>query len=262
MSVDIEKLREPFPANAIRQRAGGGGRMLSYVEGHTVIRRLNEACAEWDFTIIREWQEGNLLKAQVQLCIPGLGCRQHVGVQVFSDRQGTEDVQAKGHITDALKKSATLFGVGLELYGPDYEAGEVAHHPVPVVNNSRDNRAAPNTNLQQQPSSPPQQRPQASSTAAITPSQIKYLWSLSAQKGWGNDGVYDYIRGTYGKGEVHELTRREASEMLDVLNTRPDAKPAGPRQEPQKGNPQGLPAFEEPEWLASAPLPDPDRWTN
>ena len=28
----------------------------------------------------------------------------------------------KGAVSDALKKAATLFGVGLELYGPDYEA--------------------------------------------------------------------------------------------------------------------------------------------
>lgn len=123
--VDLDKLRADFPREAIKQRAGGGGRSLSYVEGFTVIRRLNEACPAWDFAIVREWQDGNLLKAHVRLTIPGLGSREHVGVQVFGDRPGTEDVQAKGHITDALKKAATLFGVGLELYGPDYEAGEI-----------------------------------------------------------------------------------------------------------------------------------------
>ena len=32
----------------------------------------------------------------------------------------------KGAVTDALKKSATLFGVGLELYGEYYEAGNEA----------------------------------------------------------------------------------------------------------------------------------------
>jgi hypothetical protein len=36
----------------------------------------------------------------------------------------------KGAISDAIKKAATLFGVGLDLYGPDYEAGEIDDQPV------------------------------------------------------------------------------------------------------------------------------------
>jgi len=41
-----------------------------------------------------------------------------MGVQMVSERGGEDLV--KGAITDAMKKAATLFGVGLELYGPDY----------------------------------------------------------------------------------------------------------------------------------------------
>jgi hypothetical protein len=116
----IRKLQEPFPREAIKTRAGGGNTRLSYVEAHSVIRRLNAATGgHWDFAVLREEREGDLLKATCRLTIPGLGSREHVGVQKVSERGG-EDLH-KGAISDALKKAATLFGVGLELYGPDYE---------------------------------------------------------------------------------------------------------------------------------------------
>jgi hypothetical protein len=108
------------------------------VEGHSVIHRLNEATGNrWDLSVraIDQMQIGTqtIVRAHVALSIPGLGTREHIGVQAVADRSGEDLV--KGAITDALKKAATLFGVGLHLYGPDYEAGEVAHAapPPPAV---------------------------------------------------------------------------------------------------------------------------------
>ncbi len=136
MSVDV--LYREFPAVAIKERTVGGGRKLSYVEGHSVIHRLNEATGNrWDLSVraIDQMQIGTqtIVRAHVALSIPGLGTREHIGVQAVADRSGEDLV--KGAITDALKKAATLFGVGLHLYGPDYEAGEVAHAapPPPAV---------------------------------------------------------------------------------------------------------------------------------
>lgn len=128
LGVDLDKLTRPFPDHAIQTRQGGGNASFKYVEGHTVIHRLNDATGNcWDFDVVRldSLDLGNgsrLLTAQCRLTIPGLGSREHIGVQKVSDRSG-EDL-AKGAITDALKKAATLFGIGLELYGSDYEAGE------------------------------------------------------------------------------------------------------------------------------------------
>lgn len=126
----IERLNKPFPREAIKSRTIGGNRKADYVDGATVIRRLNEATdCQWDFTVDQYWSEpgehgSGVTFAKVTLTIPGLGSRQHMGVQSYNERSG-EDVVAKGAITDALKKAATLFGVALDLYGPDYESGEV-----------------------------------------------------------------------------------------------------------------------------------------
>lgn len=134
-TVDLDILTRAFPASAIKQRSGGGGRMLDYVEGHTVIHRLNEATGNnWEMavrSISRQDLGGgrSLMTAHVALTLPGLGTREHIGIQEVTANAGD---LVKGAVTDALKKAATLFGVGLELYGPDYEAGEVDAAPAPL----------------------------------------------------------------------------------------------------------------------------------
>jgi hypothetical protein len=120
-----EKLMEPFPPQAIKTRQGGGSKRLSYVEGHTVIHRLIAATGnQFDLRVLSVDQKGDLMTALVELTIPGLGSRQHMGVQKIAPNAGEDLV--KGAITDAMKKAATLFGVGLELYGPDYGSDEDA----------------------------------------------------------------------------------------------------------------------------------------
>jgi len=131
----IAALSEAFPSQAIKQRSGGGGKQLDYVSGDTVIRRLNKATEmTWNFEIISHQYDDHLggMVAHVRLTIPDLGAREHVGVQKLSERGG-EDL-FKGAITDALKKAATLFNVGIDLYGDDLEAPpappvQVRKHP-------------------------------------------------------------------------------------------------------------------------------------
>jgi hypothetical protein len=123
----LDALSEPFPRHAIKQREGGAGRRFDYVETQTVIRRLNAVAGEWSFAIKSLELRGDLYVCVGSLTIPGLGTREGIGVQKVSDRGGEDLV--KGAASDALKKSATLFGVALDLYGPDLESGEVAQPP-------------------------------------------------------------------------------------------------------------------------------------
>src|SRR5690242_313903 len=52
--TDIKRLTAPFPESAHKQRTVGGGKSLTYIEGHTVILRLNDATENhWDFAIDR-----------------------------------------------------------------------------------------------------------------------------------------------------------------------------------------------------------------
>ncbi len=123
--VNIDVLTRAFPRTAVKNRQG-----MDYVEGHTVIHRLNEATGNcWEFVVKdiassvagkdKDGADIVLMRAHVALTLPGLGTREHIGVQAVRAKGGEDLV--KGCVTDALKKAATLFGVALELYGPDYE---------------------------------------------------------------------------------------------------------------------------------------------
>jgi len=119
--VDLDILTAPMPKEAVKQRVIGGGMKADYVDLATVVRRLNRATGNnWSNTIDKVWMEGNKSLALVTITIPGLGSRSHIGVQAVDAKAG-EDAVAKGAISDAIKKAATLFGVALDLYGEDTE---------------------------------------------------------------------------------------------------------------------------------------------
>ncbi len=118
----LKALGEPFPRAAVKSRTGAGNKQFRYVEAETVIRRLNSATNGcWDFRIVSIDWRGDVMLCQGELTIPGLGTRTGFGVQKVAPNSGEDLLKAAS--SDALKKSATLFGVGLELYpGSDYEA--------------------------------------------------------------------------------------------------------------------------------------------
>ena len=119
--VDIRELTKPFGPEALETRAGPSGRSFTYVATHAVINRLNRACHyQWDFRITDQHFEGDTLVCRGELTIPGLGTRAQVGVQKIAPNGG-EDL-LKGAASDCLKKCASLFGVGIQLYGPDVES--------------------------------------------------------------------------------------------------------------------------------------------
>ena len=137
---------------------------LSYIGGHTVIRLLNKAFnMQWSFEIISEevvpslpkpvfdgWgnqrkprldAQGNqvmeaqppVVKIYGRLTVPGVGVREQYGSQVLVGGATEQESGFKAAATDALKKCASLFGIGLELYGEDegMNEDEHAHQPAP-----------------------------------------------------------------------------------------------------------------------------------
>src|SRR5215468_12519769 len=59
--MNKEILCRPFPPELIRQREGQDGKMLAYLETHTVIERLNEGCDIWSFELVQH----HVYKAEV-----------------------------------------------------------------------------------------------------------------------------------------------------------------------------------------------------
>lgn len=116
-------LEKPFEKEEICQREGNFGRLLDYIEGPSVIQRLNDAFdGKWSFTIIKhavlketdevivlgELQAGDIVKTQ-------FGSSKITRAKHSGDIMSLAD-DLKAAATDALKKTATMFGVALYLY--------------------------------------------------------------------------------------------------------------------------------------------------
>jgi hypothetical protein len=258
--ADLDKLTAAFPRAAIKQRAVQG-RQFDYVEGHTVIHRLNDATEnQWSMEIksistidIKEdWKQ---VTAHVALTIPGLGTREHIGIQDVHVK-GPDLV--KGAITDALKKAATLFGVGLELYGPDYENGEFAapQRPNPPAAERRTNDARAPVNAPRDAGFAPQgqERP-APGPGMATEAQVRNLHRLGKKLGWTENDYKRELHEAWDVDSSNALTKKQASDWISVLMEAAGEEVARPQQEPSFGGMAGpasqSPALSNPpEWLA------------
>ena len=112
-------LEQPFEAGQIKQRRGLYG-PLDYVEGHSVIARLNQALeGVWSFEItyhdVRDDEVIVLGKLTAENVV-----KTQFGVSQITRKEGGAVVSLgddlKAAATDALKKCATFLGVALHLY--------------------------------------------------------------------------------------------------------------------------------------------------
>ena len=120
--MNRELLEKPFDRNQIKQREGNFGKMLDYIEGHAVIQRLNDAFdGEWSFTMTKHeiMSETDEVIVIGQLNAGGIVKSQFGSSRITRAKESGEIVSLaddlKAAATDALKKAATLLGVGLHL---------------------------------------------------------------------------------------------------------------------------------------------------
>jgi hypothetical protein len=121
--MNREILEQPFGPEQIKQREGNFGKMLDYIEGHAVIQRLNDAFdSEWSFTITHHeiLKETDEVIVIGQLNAGGIVKSQFGSSRITRAKETGDPVSLaddlKAAATDALKKAATLLGVGLHLY--------------------------------------------------------------------------------------------------------------------------------------------------
>lgn len=235
----LEHLVRPFSPDQIKQRTTPLGYTVDYIETPTVINRMNEAFqGEWSFKILDhklledvvvvlgELTAGGITKQQFGTC--ELSHESEEGV-LFSLGDGM-----KAAASDALKKCATLFGLGLQLYGvtPDTATerttqtntedqkpaqgfsltpSEDVKEPEPL------NQAAP------EPAAVPSPRPDPISVVApaddtITDMQFAEIIELAKGRNFSQAQVDQRARSRYGKALV-DLTQWEADEIVAKLKS-------------------------------------------
>jgi len=122
VSYDMEKatqvLRRRLNPRWIEKRQQGG-QNVNFIGSHIVIHLLNEAFNyQWSFEVVREEyfsakNDSKAIKVLGRLTVPGLCVKEQYGTAVIN--KGNVDSASKIAATDALKKCASLLGIGLEL---------------------------------------------------------------------------------------------------------------------------------------------------
>jgi hypothetical protein len=224
---ELAKAKETLEAKLnpqwIKQRQQGGA-TLSYIGGHTVIRLLNKAFNyQWSFEIVSEevkqsvpkasfdgWGKNRKPKLDAQgnqifeaqppvakvlgrLTVPGVGVKEQYGSKVLIGGATEQESAFKSASTDALKKCASLFGIGLELYGDDegFDDDAVAQATQPTQ------VAPPQQQPQQQYQAPPKQdttyqappQPQQQQAPAQQQTAPQQTATQSAPGQWNQDDI-------------------------------------------------------------------------
>ena len=198
----LRVLSRPF--TDIKTRPGRSGQAMSYIEGYLVVLRLNEAfVGDWSFKVLEhEVREGEVIVLG-ELRAGDLVKQAFGGSEVTRNREGkavslADDLKAAA--TDALKKAATLLGVGLHLYGPEESS------PMPPTGP----KLVPPEPTDDEPDVPPNNR--------LTRKQAEFIAKLGRTNGLAKGEIDGLAKDRYGKMAAF-LTVREASDFIKVLSS-------------------------------------------
>jgi hypothetical protein len=201
MKKDI--LTRPFSPEQVKRRPGQHGKTLSYVDIAAVIDRLNEAFEHrWDFEVVRHEVHETEVVVLGKLTADAVTKMAFGGSAITMDGQGMvvsigDDLKAAS--SDALKKSASLLGIALELYGGG---------PSAVQENNR---------VRQGPS-PGQHAQNAPVAERLTSRQLAAIHGASRRQGLSREELGSFIQERTGKPRPEQLTRGEASEVITSLS--------------------------------------------
>jgi recombination DNA repair RAD52 pathway protein len=206
--MNRELLEKPFDPEQIKQREGNFGKMLEYIEGHAIIQRLNDAFeAEWSFSILKheilietdevivlgELRSGDVIKTQFG------------SSRITRNRETGDIISLAGDFkaagTDALKKCATLLGIGLHLYNGD-KPGHQNN-----VERTRSNSGSRNAN-----------RGNGNRNGRLTGKQYKYIVRLNDELGRSKAELDTYALELFGT-VVQHLSKSDASALINHLLT-------------------------------------------
>jgi hypothetical protein len=241
-------LGRPLPPQVVKRRDGpkikGTDRyiQLDYVEWHVIADMLNKIVPAWEFQLISlvETKAGDWA-ASGTLTIAGVS-RSNVGT---SDKDGANG--PKVALSDCLKRCATLFGLGLELYRDEQQN----HWAAKRLAATEAELAEREHVADEQPTGPrPVPVPEAigdpvarTLSDLITPKQIVVIRAHASARGVHAD---DRCHERFGC-RIEELTKRAAAALIEELSADPR-----PQVAPE---PEAIDAEEEPTETPGAPAP-------
>jgi len=213
-------LEKPFEPSQIKQRQGNFGHILDYVEGHVVTSRLNDAFeSNWSFEIVRY----RIIKDPGEVLVLGKLTAEGVTKMAFGSKEieRSKDTKAivslgddlKAASTDALKKAASLLGVGLYLYSDQRPNGK------PEEGKSEtSNKGAPTGNEKNQPGPNNEPATGDGNGGRLTNKQLAMIFGVGKSKGLQTKDIKDKALATFKKN-LNFLTKEEASTFINALQS-------------------------------------------
>ncbi len=202
--MNVELLEQPFAPEQVKEMQGRSGKTLQYIEGHIVIKRLNEAIGNdgWSFSIISH----EILEAEVvvlgELQIGGVKKMQFGSVPITKSETGERlsiGTDLMSASTCSLKKCASMLGVGLYLYGgKDKQSDTISSAPSPGKSNSSNNISS------------------TSNSRKLSQKQHDYLLQLAASRGLTKEAANEEVVAQMGL-PIHMLTKQEASSVIQQM---------------------------------------------
>jgi len=201
--MNRQLLEQDFTEDQVKYREGSFGQTLAYVPGHVVIERLNQAFESlWSFEIAAHEVHADEVIVIGKLSAEGITKTQFGSSKITRNRETGEMVSLaddlKAATTDALKKCATLFGVGLHLYA-DKPAIQAADTEAKKVNGDV-NHSGKGSN----------------GNGRLTSKQHSFLLKLANEKGMTRKELNDKCVATYG-AVIDFLTRQHASSLIENM---------------------------------------------
>jgi hypothetical protein len=212
-------LEKPFEPSQIKQRQGNFGHILDYVEGPIITSRLNDAFeANWTFEIINHW----ILKETNEVIVLGKLIAENVTKMAFGSKEIATNKDTKAIIslgddlkaasTDALKKAASLLGVGLYLYSELRSTGTGR-------NDSKDQGDGNTGNeSKNQAGGQTQSGKTDGNGGRLTNKQLAMIFAVGKSKGLQSKDIKDKALNTFKKN-LNFLTKEEASTMINTLQS-------------------------------------------
>jgi len=240
--IQLDLLQAPFSSSDIKQREGSYGKTLDYLETHTVIQRLNNALdCDWDFQVV-SWeinQEADEVIVLGKLTAGGVTKMQFGSAKCKRNKQSGELVSIgddfKSSASDALKKCATLLGVGLQLYRTEEAVTPPAEcsaaHPAAQHSEPRPTRQQPapphNHSQHQSPlhrtlshplqATRPHRQEHSEGSGRISQKQHSYLLKLAGSQGMSKHDLSQHCQHQFGV-VLDFISRQDASALIDQLH--------------------------------------------
>ncbi len=218
--MNRQLLEKPFDPNQIKQRQGNFGHILDYVEGHVVTSRLNEAFeGNWSFEIVKY----RILKETGEVIVLGKLTAENVTKMSFGSREiaRNKDTRAivslgddlKAASTDALKKAASLLGVGLYLYSEKRPNGKTEEGRPESLDKGTSPKSEKNHLGAKNDSGTTDDN-----GGRLTNKQLAMIFAVGKSKGLQAKEIKDKALATFSKN-LNFLTKAEASTFISSLQS-------------------------------------------